>query len=465
MHLFLYKKTLLRYLSLFLFCLVVMLLTTNPTYAQRKKHKKSKKQKTQQQQDDNSKVDYYNPNVLQYQDYVYKDNIKTVKLHLLNRPLSEPFLQLGGKEFLELTFDELGEEEQYFSYTLVHCTADWQASDIDPFDYLDGFTRDDISQYEYSINTLQSYTHYHLVLPNQNMKITKSGNYLLKVYANDDPEELVLTRRFSVYENILNVDARFQSSNLEAFFNTHQQLNFDINYKGINVGNPMEEIKVCVLQNGRWDNALTQLKPVFMRDQLLVYNYVDKNLFEGGNEFRYFDTRSLMHYSERIKKVQQEDENHIILYPDVSRQNNGRHLIRVNYRDINGKFRIGIHDGIFTDLDADYAYVHFSLPTETPISDGNLYIFGGLSDWRIQENFQMKYNYKKKSYEGIVYLKQGLYDYQYAIIRDGTHEKDTSFLEGNYYNTENNYFVLVYHRAFAARYDRLISIKHLNTMY
>lgn len=411
----------------------------------------------------NDSVDYYNPKKLLYEDAVYQQGIKTVQFHLHNIELSNPIIPLRGNQQLALSFDEWGDEAYNYSYRVIHCTANWTPSDIDPFDYIDGFTENDLFDYEYAFNTLQPYTHYSLLLPNADMRFTKSGNYLLKIYDSNDEDQLILTRRFMVYENVLPVDAQIYASNISRFQATHQRIDLSIQTDGLNVFNPLADITVTVLQNGRWDNALTNIQPVFIRDNTLVYNRSDRLLFPGGNEFRFLNIQSFSLYGETVKKIVKENgRQHVYLSPDKARKKRARFTL--NYHlDNNGKFTIDVKEGTFSNLDADYAQVHFILPMEKPVSEGNIYVFGGLSDWRLLPDFQMKYQHSKGYYEAVVPLKQGFYNYQYVYVKDGQKALQTDFLEGNYYTTENEYQILVYHRDFGSRYDRLVAVKTLNS--
>ncbi len=412
----------------------------------------------------NDSIDYYNPMRLQYDNAVYQSNIKTISLHRHNEALSIPIIPLNGGIQLALSFDELGDENDNYSYTLIHCTANWEASDIDPFDYIDGFTRYDISDYEYSVNTTQTYTHYRLLFPNNEMRLTKSGNYLLKVYRNDDEEALVLTRRFMVYENKLLIESRLMSANAHNFTRTHHRIDFSIGYNGMPIVNPLAELQVIILQNGRWDNALRDIEPTFLKNKVAIYSS-NTIAFEAGNEFRFFDCRSFQQRSERVRKIIESDSNHVYLAPDISRKKTANnHMMRVNFIDKNGQFFIGNADAsLFKVIDSDYALVHFSLNRQSPIKNGNIYVFGALSNWQLQDDFQMKYVPQNQAYEAQIYLKQGHYDYLYAATLDGTTNIDTERFEGNYLHTENDYYILVYHKVFSDRYDRLIGVQHINS--
>ena len=435
----------------FLFSLAVFLLGTIEVAAQ--------------MQADSSEIDYYYPQSLQYKDAVYKDNIRTVLFHIKDQQLTPSIIPLSGDLQLELTFDELGEEVNYYSYQLVLCNADWTPSSLDPFDYINGFIEQDIPDYRFSLNTFQHYTQYTLLVPNNNMQVTKSGNYLLKVYRSGDENDLVLTRRMVVYENFTTVKGQFLSPTLTTVLRTHQRLDFRVVHKGLNIVNPLAELNVTVLQNGRWDNALMNLKPTFMRADELVYNFANRNLFEAGNEFRFFDFRSIRYRTERVEELEEDkarQEKRVYLKPDYPRTR-GNVRLRINYLDFNGRFQIGMRDGLFNYLDADYAFVYFTLPFDEPLVSGNIYVFGGFTDWQIAPRYQMKYDEKQKAYWACLYLKQGFYNYQYVLLEDNAAPPKAAFFEGNYYMTENDYTILVYHRKFGARYDRIIGIKTLNS--
>nr|MBP7534601.1 DUF5103 domain-containing protein [Chitinophagales bacterium] len=243
---------------------------------------------------DPNAVDYYTDQVLQYTDFVYNPQVRSVQLHLLNEPLSYPIIPLNGRSTLELFFDELGTNRTNYSYKLIHCNATWQPSNLDPFDFTDGFTTDDITNFSFSNGTLQPYTQYHLQIPNSYMRPTKSGNYLLVVFESGNEKALVLTRRFMVYEDITQINANWLTGGARAATDTHQRISFTINYDPNKITNPIDELHVNVLQNGRWDNAILDLPPLFMGNTTLNYDYMDKTLFAAGNEFRPLDIRSFL---------------------------------------------------------------------------------------------------------------------------------------------------------------------------
>lgn len=420
--------------------------------------------------DTTTAIDYYQPQTLQYDNAVYREGIQSVMFYIkgIGAAASDPFLHLPPKQLpastvLELSFDELGNTANTYSYKIIHCTADWKPSRLDPFEYIDGFLRDDITNYAYSFNTIQPYVNYRLEIPNRNTKVIVSGNYLLKVYANDNENDLVLTRRFVVYENLVSIDMRYTPSSISTYFSTHQRLEFEVQYPlDFSAGSPLLDFYTVILQNGRWDNALKDVKPTFLLSNAMVFSTMDQTLFAGGNEFRFFDTRCLRtacsisaQQITRDKNNKDDPNYHVWLKPDYPADRYRQ--FRILY-DQNGKFNIEANNAFnYYTLDADYAYVHFVMPAEKPIeSNGNIYVFGAFSDWQTRPDLMMRYNRAEKRYEGKAFLKQGVYDYQYVLQKDGWAQPDAGLLEGNYLNTENYYTVIIYQHLPAKRYDRVV---------
>ena len=400
-------------------------------------------------------IDYYVSNNLRFENAVYKRDIKTVLLHPVGYELADPIIALGSEDRLLLEFDQLGDDADYYGYTLVHCTADWQPSNLGKFDYLDGFTESEINDYEFSFNTKQAYVHYRLELPNNDMNFTKSGNYLLKVYANGDEDDLVLTHRLVVYENLVQIKVNFVSPGMTRYLHSHQRLEFEVDYEEFDIPNPLADLRVNVLQNGRWDNAVTDLPPAFLRRNQVRYDYTDRLLFAGGNEFRFFDARNLSLKMQGVNDIEETPGGYELhLFPDKAQTSLPSNPLQRN--DLNGKFLIGKQSRFLSNNDADYVYVNFYLPYDKPIKNGNVYVYGALSQWQTHPAFMMHYNTQLKAYTGRIYLKQGYYNYRYVIMRDGDSQPDAQTLEGSYFGAFNEYTILAYHRAFNARYDRVI---------
>ncbi len=410
---------------------------------------------------DTSADDYYNNNSIRYEDYIYSSNIKTVQLHDESFELSQPILNLESEEKLKLSFDDLDADLKNYSYTIIHCTYNWEPSDLVAAEYIEGFPDNTINDYKYSFNTLQKFTHYNAVFPNSTNRITKSGNYLLKVYLDGNPDNIAITRRFMVYQNKIMIDAKVTAASIISDRNFKQEIDFTINHTGYPIMNPFSDLNIVLTQNNHWDNAKTKLKPLFVKDMELVYDFDQDNVFTGGNEFRNFDIKSIRYQSERIANVRTDTSGiQVTLAPDE-----GRSFKRYySSPDINGNYLVKIQEGNNSEAEADYCYVHFFLPYDAVLTDGNLYVFGAYNSWKCNRGNLMHYNPKRFGYECTLYLKQGYYNYEYVFLKDGGAAADETLIEGMHYETENDYTIYVYHRQQGTFYDQLIGVKRLNSM-
>jgi len=406
-------------------------------------------------------LDYsYTPKEYFYTDYVFKESIETVQFRVKGTSNDYPIIPLWSTETLELQFDELESEDRNYSYKVLHCNSNWEPTDVSPFEYIDGFTEGDMENYEYAHGTTQPYTTYWLTIPNAITRFTKSGNYILIIYEEGDDEDIVLTRRFMIYENQWGIESRFVRPSINRYQRGFQNLDFKVLLGDQFITNPMQEVKVTVLQNGRWDNAVQDIRPFFANNQFLRFRLRDQELFKAGKEFRYFDTRDLTIAGDRIEKVVQDDLGPLAYVEQDVVSAFEPYSFK---RDLNGSFYIYKIHKIFESAVPDYVRVNFSLKTESPITNGNVYLFGKFTDWNIHKENQMSYNSKNGRYECRRLLKQGLYNYQYVIQADGAEKLDDSTLEGNYWQTENDYIVLVYYAPFNGRFDRLVAIKQINS--
>ena len=387
---------------------------------------------------------------------VLDDNIRSAQLFLQGAPLTLPILELKtGNNTLILEFDHLGDELKDYIYTIVHCNSDWQPSDLVDNEYIDGFTEDRITTIDNSFNTLQQYTHYSLGLPNRNMRWTKSGNYLLKVFDNDDDRRLVLVRRFCVVEPLWRTEAKLVSPVAVNKLKTHHEIDFTVLHRGMRIPNPQNDVKAFVLQNGRWDNAIGPVKPYITREDQLVFDYQDKIVFPAGKEWRFFDIRTFDYRGERVKTINERmDYYEVTLETDKDRSGSS-----LTYKgDLNGRFSIENTNYNQTRLQCDYAKVLFSISQNLPKDDEDVYVFGELTDWQLKPEYKMEFSPEAKAYycESPL-LKQGYYNYEYLVVNRDTRQVDEEGLEGNWFETSNLYTILVYFRTFGDRYERLLS--------
>ncbi|MBN1386966.1 MAG: DUF5103 domain-containing protein [Bacteroidales bacterium] len=389
------------------------------------------------------------------------EGIKSVKLHREEWNLSYPIIELGSDEKLALHFDLLGESIETFYYTFIHCDKDWNPSRVSEAEYLEGFTENQIQDYDMSFNTTVNYIHYNLSFPNNDVSFKISGNYIIKVYPFGEPDSPVLTRRFLVSEAAASITATTLRSKLTGYYQTGQQVDFRVNLSSLDIPDPYNTVYSTVLQNGRWDNARKNLKPDFTGNYSLEYNGLsDLNIFPGGSEYRYFDIKSIRYQSEYVKNI----ENIFGYYHIELRESNNRAARQYFYwQDFNGKYYIAHQEGIDPHTDADYVYVYFTLPSNFP-TDNDVYVFGELTGWEFSEENRMHYNAESLAYECRLLLKQGWYNYMYAVKNESLSSSVFIKFEGDHYETENDYIILTYYRNPNGRYDRLIGHHMVNTL-
>ncbi len=405
--------------------------------------------------------DYFDADFFRYDNHTYAQNIKTIQLYREGWSFAVPMITLGTDEKLQLEFDDLDGDYKSYKYTLIHCSAAWKPTDLSPSEYLDGLTDDFISQYEYSFNTLQQFTHYTLTFPNENVKPLLSGNYILKVFIDNSDQTIVFTRKLMIVEPKVNVTMIVKRATDVDYHNYKQEVDFTIDLADYTIDNPYVDMKVILMQNGRWDNAKYDLKPKFVKGNIYDFDYEDENVFSGGNEFRRFDIKSLKWNSEFIRTIIRDSMGYQVYLKDDER---ATYKIYYSEKDINGKYLIHSEDNVRnSSVEAEYVWVHFFLRYDAPLIDGSLYVFGALTDWQMNKDNKMTYNYELKGYECILYVKQGYYNYQYVFLENGKTAGDESFIEGMHFETENDYTVFVYNREKGTMYDKLIGVKQVNT--
>lgn len=394
-----------------------------------------------------------------YDNTCYDDKVATVILQKnigIYDPL--PVLNLGSTESLKLSFDMLDPQNEFLNYSIIHCNRNWMPSDLQPMDYVNGNTMGEITDYKFSTNTYQTYTHYSLNFPTEEMTLTKSGNYILKVFRNFDEEDILLTRRFMVVDIQTKISSTIKSATVPEFRFSHQEVDFSVNYLGFDIPNPFLDVNVTILQNNSWNNAITNLKPQFVNNNELSFNYENENLFPGTNEFRFFDIRSLRFFSNNVIKKYIDSVQNVVLRPEESKA----YLNYVRWIDYNGKRDIFNSDGMNLVEDGDYALVHFNFKSNNLEDMGEIFVYGELTDWQLKDEFKMTYSPELNMYTCPVLLKQSYYNYHF-ILRGKDGKIDYSFTEGNHQETENDYTILVYHKNVFYGYDEIIGFGSRNS--
>ena len=390
--------------------------------------------------------------ILQFQNAAYEENIRTVRLGAPGIPMNNNQPASVASIFqqnLVLTFDDIQESKNSYYARLIHCTADWRKSTLNDLDFLAIYNEFNVTDFDYSSNTHLPYIHYRFALP----QVKLPGNYLLVVYRDSDRTDIVLTMRFMIYQHRVNIITDNRNTGSLALSSSNQQINFLINYKDIEVFNPMENFQVVIRQNQRWDNARFDVKPSFMRDDIrqLEYRFFDQsNHWMAGNEYRFVDFRSLNSPGQntgRLDKMVQPHE--LSVRQDIPRKDQAY----AQYRDLNGGYLI-------ENLDfrgdpsgsSQYLFVDFSLRSEL-LADATVYVCGQFNHWARTEENKMTYDKKTSTYKASLVLKQGWYDYEYVV---DSPTLPTTYFEGSHFETENLYEILVYYRSLKPMTDLLV---------
>jgi hypothetical protein len=395
-----------------------------------------------------------------FENFNYIPEIKSVEFFSQGQDQSFPVMFLGSADRMILQFDDLRSGSRNLSYSVTHCDVNWKPSNISSLDYLESFSQDLVTNYRSAYNTFQKYTHYQLTIPNLTVIPKLSGNYLLKVYENSDPTRLLLTRRFYVVQPKVVLQAQIAQSNQVNNRDQNQKVNFSILHPSLNIQNAYQEITAVVMQNGRTDVSEQSKRPLFIRNNQLVYT--DNNTFDfaAGNEFRRFDTRSFRFKSDGVYENIKDSLYTVNLFADISKN-------IANYSsqlDNNGNFFILNQDGSNPDYDGDYANVSFALKATPPSANGSVYVLGAFNSYQKKSEYKMTYNAAQKIFTLNTLVKQGVTDYHYVWTDAngktiGEHEFD-----GSFYQTENSYQILIYYRSPSSRFDELVAFAELNTV-
>ncbi len=406
----------------------------------------------------------------QIPDHIYKENIRSVKLYKAGDIYSYPILMLNTNDQLELHFDDMDADVKFYYYSFQLCNADWTPANVQTFDYIRGFQSNRITTYRNSSIIQTRYTHYQAFLPERNSAPTKGGNYLLKVFLNDDTSKLAFTKRLVVVNPKVSVSAQVLQPYNGNFFQTHQRVQVSVSTASnqINAFSP-QDLKVVVLQNNVWGNSTVIDRPTIFRGNYYEYSDEENTTFAAGKEWRWIDLRSLRLMSERMERLVDSDtSNNIDVY--VKADGERRQQIYVYYQDLNGIYTLENRDNSNPFWQSDYAWTHFTFvpPGNRAYEGKSVYVFGELTNYQQNENSKMIFNEEKGIYEKALYLKQGYYNYSYVTFTDkkqASVQPSVENTEGNYWGTENGYIVLVYFRPFGARADELIGTTRVNSTF
>ena len=382
---------------------------------------------------------------------IMSDHIATLQVVADNDWLTMPVIRLNSGQRIHIEFDDLTHQYNRYAYKVIHCEADWtESEELFESDYIEGFADGNtIDEMEESLNTNQLYTHYSLTLPNEHCRLKMSGNYKVEVYDDNDDSEPMLTACFMVVEPVMTVRMEVTPNTDIDVNKSHQQVSMEVGYNGLQVLQPERQIHTVVLQNGRWDNARLNAKPQYTMADGLRWDLNRDLIFDAGNEYRKFEVLDTDHPTLGIDRIRWDGKQfHAFVFADEPRPN------YLYDEDANGAFYIRNSDNIENNRISDYVQVHFQLMCPQPVS-GDVYVNGVWTNDRFLEQYRMEYDYGSSSYQLTLPLKMGYYSYQYVML-DADGFAQVMPTEGSFFQTENEYYALVYYRQQGGRTDRLV---------
>jgi len=384
-------------------------------------------------------------------------NIKTVSF-IQNGSNVPPIFELGSP--FTFQFDDLFGNEANYYFEVIHCDYNWFPTDIPKTDYILGMDNQRITDFSNSFNTLQVYTHYRLSFPNQFTQLLKlSGNYMLRILNED--REVVFSRKFILHENHCTVGVQVKRTRNLSNIDYKQNLDFAILSNDIVFQTPLQNVKVLLLQNGNFHTEIKNIVPQYTIGNQLVYKYDKETQFWGGNEFLYFENKDIRAASNNVAKIgSNNDIYNAFLYTNAARGNQ----IYTNYEDVNGNFVVKNINGSNNDIEADYAWVYFTLSAPAFRMNKDIYITGMFNNYSLSPEYKMDYNTDKGVFEKAIMIKQGFTNFQYTVAdKKGVIDFENA-IDGNFYQTENEYTILVYYKEATDRYQRVIGKGNANSI-
>ena len=388
-----------------------------------------------------------------WQTKIYDKNIHTLQVFPDGKPLDMAVIKLNSDEKIKISFDEMTFAPKSYNYKIIHCNSDFLNSQLADSEYIAGFPSGYVSDFALSENTINNYTNYILTLPEDGFSFKISGNYAVLIAEDNNFNKIAAVACFSVVENLVKINMDVTANTDIEFSGRYQQVEMTIDNTNFPVSNVFSEFKVNVLQNRRTDNVAFNVKPTYTATYKQTYKNNRALIFEGGNQYRLADFSSQYSFSGEIDRIESKsDYYNVFLIPADYRSKNSA---PTTGGDVDGRFQIHRQSYDDADISADYMWIHFILPAEKPFTDGDVYILGDLTNNLLDENSKMEYN-ASGFYHKALFLKQGGYSFLYAFLPKNSKDATLQKFEGSFWQTQNEYSVMVYHRAFNARYDRLV---------
>ncbi len=391
---------------------------------------------------------------------IFDDNYKTLEIKAKTSAYSYPVLNINEMNFpLTISFDELSHNTKNLTYAVKHCNADWTIDNLSRFEYIEGVDYASIEDYETSINTYVEYTHYWFQFPSEYMYPTVTGNFLIQVYEDSDPEKIILQTRCYVYDSQASIVANIRSNTNIDLIGKHQQVDFDVYTNRLKLFDPTSDIKVVLRQNGRTDNEISSIKPTALYADKISFTNNKDCIFEAGNEYHTLDISNKYIKDFEVGDIKFIDEIfHVEMLNALPR--NEKYEF---YTDANGKFIVNLQRNYENDqTEADYFWVHFFIPTEAPAFDGRFFVVGDFNSQLLNSDSEMIYDSKLNGYRASFLLKQGGYNYLYLFRKKGETKGTCEPFEGSFWQTSNEYEIFVYYRTPQNHFDQLVGYKLLN---
>ncbi|MGM9805400.1 MAG: DUF5103 domain-containing protein [Candidatus Aphodosoma sp.] len=389
-----------------------------------------------------------------YTTAVFSDRIKTLQVLFNGEPMTVPVVELGSTDYVSISFDELSYENSSFYYRIIHCNADWSASELSGMEYLDGFDSNVIDNYDYSVNTTVNYIHYSFSLPNDDVSLVVSGNYAVLIARDNDFDDgIVACACFSVVESMASFAASVSGATMKELNGAYQQLEIEAGIDELQALQPVTDFTLLVRQNGRTDNERLIRRPTYVNGHSLLYGNTLDLVFEAGNQYRSIDFSSRYTYGAGIDHIEFDNgEYQVVLEPSGERV----YVKDVYGHDAFGDYVINLQGNPYPEIEADYMWVHFYYPHDYPYIEGEMYLLGCLTGNGMNDGSKMIYDLESKAYHSSLLLKQGGYNFVYALKSEKTGAFTLLSTEGGFWQSSNRYDTYLYYRPFGARYDRLV---------
>lgn len=394
--------------------------------------------------------------VLSQSNRIQADHIRTLRVVKNGDASLFPVIDLHGNDHVDISFDDMTHVYHRYLYRVIHCNADWTKSEgIFDADYIEGTAGDNIiDDYAESRNTTVLYTHYRLTLPNADVKFRVSGNYRVEIYDDASPDDPVCTACVRVVDNRFGILAQVLTNTDVDWNATHQQIEWSLHFGGTNVLSADREIKTIVMQNGRVDNQVVNARPTFVTADGMQWKNCRDLIFTGGNEYRKFEILNLHLSTLGVERMRWfAPYYHAELTVGQPRRN------YIYAEDQDGRYVIRNEENANNDTESEYVVVHYALqaPERT---DGDYYVDGAWADSLFAARYKMTYDANARAYVADLLQKQGYYNYQYLFVQHNRPNVGlTAPAEGDFYQTENQYTILVYYHPQNGRYDQLVGFR------